>query len=169
MSKIYYERPQNSPENKKIQDMQKSTGLGNAEEILQPKSFKDLIVNAVLIVLSIAFVINIFVAGNLILEMNYTYTWKEDDFWYAIEEGKYGDLIRETWANRFNNVRETEGLKQCYGVAEYCEAAALYKVAMHTGDIEKQEKYAAIMEKNIDYFYDIMYIAEDIHEKLGIE
>lgn len=186
MSKIYYERPQhlgNKEENKE-------NGINNRmqpnEEYYQPSyqpqdyseqetitpvkhGIKEWIANGILIVLSIGLVINICIAISVIGDMNYSYAKKEDNFWYNIEEGRYAGLIINTWINRFSDVEETEGFKQCYAVAEYFEAASLYKVAVYTGNAEKKEKYAKIMEEKLDYFYDIMYIAEDINEKLGIE
>lgn len=169
MNKIYYERPQRSINKEKQQVTMEQIPENRRIPERPKKNIKDFVMDSILIVLSIVLAINLLVALNQLLNMGSTYTHDEDDFWRDIDSGCYSGLIEETWHNRFCDVHETEGLKQCYGVAEYFEAAALYKVALHVGNEEMKEKYSAIMEKNIDYFYDIMYIAEDIHEKLGIE
>jgi len=135
----------------------------------QKREIKELIANGVMIVLSIALVINICVAISVINDMNYSWARKEDNFWYSINDGNYAPLLADAWTNRFSDVKETKGLEQCYAVAEYFEAASLYKAAEYTGNAEKKEKYAKIMEEKLAYFDDIMYIAEDINMKLGIE
>ena len=183
MSKIYYERPQHlrHREENKISKQTQANGeyyqpsyqpedYSEKETITPLKhGIKEWITNGILIVLSIGLVINICVAISVIGDMNYSYAKKEESFWYDIEQGRYAGLISDTWDNRFSDVEETEGFKQCYAVAEYFEAAALYKTADYTGNPERKEKYAKIMEEKLDYFYDIMYIAEEINEKLGID
>ena len=183
MNKIFYERPrhlqnrepkqgQNQPQ---IQEQYNQSINQVQDDFVQEKSLpvkrgiKELIANGILIVLSILLVNNVFGAITVIKDMNPYDVKEEDRFWLNIEAGDYTSLIMNTWTNRFSDVKETDGLKQCYAVAEYYEAAVLYKAADYTGNIEKKEKYAGIMEEKLDYFYDIMYIAEDINMKLGIE
>ena len=195
MNKIYYEKPKHlqnrSTKEKNVLDQKTPNGpyMGQAdieEQYYQPayqaqgyseqgqsepqkRGIKELIANGVMIVLSIALVINICVAISVIGDMNYSWARKEDNFWYSINDGNYAPLLADAWTNRFSDVKETEGLEQCYAVAEYFEAASLYKAADYTGNAEKKEKYAKIMEEKLAYFDDIMYIAEDINMKLGIE
>lgn len=195
MNKIFYEKPQhlqnkegvknaasrqkmgNSPymenddiENHYFQPSYQAQDYSGQEQLVpQKRGIKEMIANGVLVVLSIGLVINICIAVGVISDMNYSWARDEERFWYSINDGNYAPLIADTWTNRFSDIKETDGLEQCYAVAEYFEAASLYKAADYTGDAEKKEKYAKIMEEKLAYFGDIMYIAEDIHMKLGIE
>lgn len=198
MNKIYYEKPkhlqnreqynksvqsgagqkmENSPhieqeqlEERYFQPSYQAQDYSGREQLVpQKRGIKELIANGVLIILSIVLVINICVALTVIGDMNYSYARDEENFWYSITDGNYAPLIADVWTNRYSGVIETDGLAQCYAVAEYFEAASLYKAADYTGNAEKKEKYAKIMEEKLAYFDDIMYIAEDINMKLGIE
>ena len=130
---------------------------------------KKLIVDGIMVMLSIFLVINLFVAFVSLGDMNLSYDATSNSFWYWMEDGRYTEMVQRTWWNRFEGVKETEEYEQCYAVAEYFEAASLYKVAEYKKDVEKQEKYSKIMEEKLAYLHDIMYIAEDINNKLGIE
>jgi len=137
--------------------------------VTQQQGLKELVANGIMIVLSVLLVINLCISVTVIADINYSWTNDEERFWYRINDGDYAQLVEYTWLNRFGGIRETDGLKQCYAVAEYFEAASLYKVAEYMGNIKDKDKYAKIMEEKLVYFDDIMYIAEDINEKLGIE
>lgn len=178
MNKIYYEKPKhlqnreqynNSRQSGVGQKMESSPHIEQEKLVPQKRGIRELIANGILIALSMALVVNIIIALNVIGDMNYSYARDEENFWYSINDGNYAPLIADVWTNRFSDIKETDGLEQCYAVAEYFEAASLYKAADYTGNAEKKEKYAKIMEEKLAYFDDIMYIAEDINMKLGIE
>lgn len=181
MNKVFYEKPQHlqNKEQKKnnsgIENQyfqpsyQEQDYSGQVQAVVQKRGIKELIANGIMIILSIGLVINVCIAISVIGDMNYSWEREEDSFWYSINDGNYASLIDDTWTNRFSDIKETDGLEQCYAVAEYFEAASLYKAADYTGDTQKKEKYAKIMEEKLAYFGDIMYIAEDINMKLGIE
>lgn len=167
MSKIYYEKPKHrqNPQDK----VKGSAPIG--EQQGDPKNkIKNLIANIVLVVLSIALVVNVAIAIGIVNDMNRIYVVDEDDFWYYISEGRYTEMVTNTWQNRAYEV-DTEGttLEQCYAVAEYFEAASLYKVAEELGNEEDKAKYKAIMEDKLTHMGDILYVAEDINAKLEIE
>lgn len=146
MSKMNYENPQTSNNHQ-----------------------KEMITNIVLIVLSIAFVINLF---SVIFELAdiATYSTKDEDFiWFKLSEGQYAEMVADNWQNQFRGKKETEGLKQCYAITEYYEAASLYKVAVAKGNEKDKEKYAAVMEKNLECLDDVLFIIEDINELFDIE
>ena len=198
MNKIYYERPQNHPksannqnavntsrninnqdsqsmEEKKIEDTyfqpsyQANDYSEQGRENSQKSPVKEWIANGILIVLSILLVINLAVLALELGDMNYSYERTEKELWQDVSCENYIYLVQRTWMNRVIGINETEGIKQCYAVADYFEAASLYKVAEYTGNVANKEKYAKIMEEKLVYLDDIMYIAEDINEKLGIE
>lgn len=173
MSKLYYERPnksdssQNRP--KQQEQMQQRTYNPNPAVKYKGMNMKDLIMNVVLIVLSVLFVILFAVTIGIMADVDYSYTRDEDEFWYSIQSGMYGNLPEDYYHNVNENAKMTSGMEQVYAVARYFEAASLYKVAVHTQDPEKMEKYYAVMEENAPYMEDIPQIVEDIHEKLGLE
>ena len=132
-------------------------------------NFKNLVTNGIIIALSAIFVLLSIVAIVEAKNMEYTWTRDEDDFWYSISEGHYEDIIEQVYHNRNQDIIMTPGLQQCYAVADYMEAASLYKVALFEGNEADIKKYKAIMDESLPYLDDIMYVVEDINQKLGIE
>ena len=130
---------------------------------------KEAIANLALILLSIVLVISIGVLISEVHMMNHTYTRKAQDFWYAIEYGNYSNLVTMKCDNEANGVYKTSELKQCYAVADYFEAASLYKAAAYKGDTEAMQKYADKMNTAYVLLDDISYVAEEIDAKLGLE
>ncbi len=166
MSKIFYERP-NAP--KKCPEEKNEVNTVLTEKTIEKKSLKELLANAVIVILSIGLVISIGVFLTEVNYMNYSYEREESSFWYNIENENYSRLVRDRWINVFEDVKETEGLQQCYAVADYFFAASMYKAALETQNTELMEKYEQQMQDAYTYFYDITYIAEDINNKLGLE
>lgn len=186
MNKIYYERPRNLQKNSNKEHGENTNETTIEQEYFNPSYqesntdiyarkpqknnvIKEWVVNALLVILSIIFVVLMFAAIAENRSMHYHWERDEKDFWYEITDGRYASLLSQTWDNRFNGVHTTAGLEQCYAIAEYFEAASLYRVAVERGNLEEQEKYAGIMEEKLEYMTDIQYIAEDINKKLGIE
>jgi len=85
-------------------------------------------------------------------------------------EEELGEVVLTSWENR-TRTSDTENvaLEQCYAVADYFEAASLYKVAVENGNVVEKTKYKSIMDEKKKYMNDILYVSETIHEKLGIE
>ena len=71
--------------------------------------------------------------------------------------------------NEAKGVYKTSELKQCYAVADYFEAASLYKAAVYKGDTEAMKQYLLRMEEAYVLFDDISYVAEEIDAGLGLE
>lgn len=165
--KVYYEKPNSYTQNKRYQKTVRFSGPGKKSD--SNKGVKELVFNAILIVLSIGFVFSLF---NVISEARYCqmeFTQEEDTFWYYIKEGDYPRIVLDMYHNNNVDFELTPGLEQCYAVARYFEAASLYKVAVQTKNQEDMEKYSAVMKENLTYMDDILYIAEDINKELGIE
>lgn len=156
-NKIFYERPQKN--NTYTQNKGRNT----------VSNIKNLVTNGIIIALSAIFVLLSIVAIAEAKSMEYTWTRDEDDFWYSISEGNYEDIIESVYHNRNQEIPMTPGLQQCYAVADYFEAASLYKVAVSEGDEADIKKYKAIMDESLPYLDDIMYVVEDINQKLDIE
>lgn len=130
---------------------------------------KDWIANAIIVLLSICFVILALVAVAEVADMNYSWAREEDEFWRYISDGNYSDIVKDVYHNENEGVKPTPGLEQCYAVANYFHAASLYKVAVNVGDTKDMEKYSAVMEECLTYMDDVSYIVEDIHMQLGME
>ena len=197
-NKIFYERPQKNSSSKQInahnetkavkqEPVKDSTSNDIESQYFNPSyqeqdytftpnkgrntvsNFKNLVTNGIIIALSAIFVLLSIVAIAEAKNMEYTWTRDEDDFWYSISEGNYMDIIEPVYHNRNQEITMTSGLQQCYAVADYLEAASLYKVAISEGDEADIKKYKAIMDESLPYLDDIMYVVEDINQKLGIE
>ncbi len=181
MNRIYYEKPkhlQNSSENEISSKAEKNYSSSNPRNSYisssQPKkkSTKGLntkIVNIILIILSILFVFLVIVAIDEVSSFDREWTRDKDDFWYYISDGRYSYVVDMYYNNQYANVETTLELEECYAVAKYFEAASLYKVAVQTGNMEDMNKYSVIMEENLQYMEEFLYVAEDINAKLGIE
>lgn len=165
-NKVFYERP--NPSNISNSDKRKQDSHIIQDEDVRSKA-KELIINVILVVVSIAFGLILLTTIGELADMDYTYTRDEDMFWYSIKDGEYGDIVYDAYHNQNEGVELTPGLEQCYAVARYFEAASLYKAAVHVGDTEDIEKYVAVMEECLTYMDDILYIAEDINMTFGIE
>ena len=130
---------------------------------------KEWIANGVIIVLSISLVIIGLVLISEMRYIDYSYAHDASTFWYAIEDGRYASIVEYRWKNEYSKERPDGEMEQCYAVAEYFEAASLYKVAEAKNDAVASEKYLSIMQEKYKLFEDISYVAEDINQKLGIE
>lgn len=166
LNNVFYEKPnmQNSSSQAKTYNSSSNNKMNKPVT-----SLKNLVANIVIVVLSVIFVLLCFFAIAEMKNVDYVWTRDEDDFWYYISDGQYQELIEAVYHNQNEGVRETEGLKQCYVVAEYFETASFYKVALYVNDKEDMIKYKGIMEECLLEMDDISYIAEDINQKLGLD
>ena len=130
---------------------------------------KDWIANGIIIFLSIFLVILSSVFIDEIRHMNYSYTYSASDFWYAVEDGRYSSLVERRWSNEYSKEQPEDEMGQCYAVADYFEAASLYKVAVAKEDVVASEKYLDIMLEKYEAFEEVSYVAEDINKVLKIE
>lgn len=163
---VFYEKP-----NMQNRSTQAKTYYASSNNKMNKPvtSLKNLVANVVIVALSVFFVLLFFIAIAEIKDVDYAWTRDEDDFWYYISDGQYQELTEAVYHNQNEGVRETEGLKQCYAVAEYFEAASFYKVAIYVNDKEDMVKYKDIMEECLTNMDDIAYIAEEINQKLGLD
>ena len=130
---------------------------------------KEWIANGAMIVLSISLVIIGLVLISEMRYMNYSYSYNDSDFWYSIEDGRYASIVEMRWKNEYSKEQPEGEMEQCYAIADYFEAASLYKVAMAKEDAVASEKYLDIMQEKYKIFEDVSFVAEDINQKLDIE
>lgn len=172
----YYQRPNNSGKKNNNGSLQQHNSYYQARQyetyrrpVMHPQSAgKDLVANIVLVLLSITLVIGLI---TMCSELRYINNHREQDansFWWNYDSGRYVDNIKYMYENKINDVKENTELTQCYAVAEYFEAASLYKAYVSSGNNDKAQKYLDVMEKAYSEMGDVSYLAEDIDTRLEI-
>lgn len=96
------------------------------------------------------------------------YTVSEDSFIYALEDGRYGDLVEYYHRNAVSDVKASETMEECYAIARYYEAAIDYKLAVLENDTEALEKAAAAKEMAASQMGELSYAKGEIDELLEI-
>ena len=164
MSNIYYQRPNNSGNNSNNNNRQTVNTSQNAgyyqpnyqapqyvnyssPVVSRQGSTKNLVANIILAVLSVTLVIAFIALVGEMSDINRYYEKDANNFWWAYESGRYADSIRDKYENKYNGVKETAELTQCYAVSDYFEAASLYKAAVFTGKEDKAKEYLEKMAK----------------------
>lgn len=155
----YYQPSYEAP----VYDAESKTETGKNTKI------KEWIANIALVVLSILLGISLVGLIAEVRWVGYDYTRDESDFWYYIDKEFYGQVVDYRWENEALGIKKTAELEQCYAVADYFEAASLYKVALYHNDTEKMEQYVTTMKESYSKMDDVSYLAENINDKLGIE
>lgn len=96
------------------------------------------------------------------------YTVSEDSFIYALEDGRYGDLVQSYHRNLVSDVKATNTMKECYAIARYYEAAFDYKLAVQEKDVELQQTLKEKMETAANEMGALSYAKKEINELLGL-
>ena len=177
---IYYQRPNNSGKKNNNGLLQQNESYyqpnyqprqyeTHRRTVIHPQSAgKDLIANIVLVLLSITLVIGLITMCSELRYLNNHREQAANTFWWNYDSGRYVDNIKYMYENKINNVKENAELTQCYAVAEYFEAASLYKAYASNGNTDKAQKYLDVMAKAYSEMGDVSYLAEDIDARLGI-
>ena len=137
-------------------------------EISRNSLIKEWIANGALIALSLALVLSIIM---LITEIRYSfmsYNRNADDLWWYVKNGNYVEVVTARNSNEAAGVFETNELSEIYAIADYFEAASMYKVAVFRNDTTAMDKYITAMGEAYMEMGDVNYLAEDINEKLDI-
>ena len=131
------------------------------------KTFKT-VTNLIIIVL--AFFIILFTGMGIFEMLNgmRIYTSSEDSMLYALEDGRYGDLVEDYHRNMVSDIKSTETMEECYAIARYYEAAIDYKLAVQENDKELLEKSTAAMESAAKDMGALSYAEKEINSLLGI-
>ena len=135
----------------------------------QKEAIKKLVTNIILSILTVIFVILLVGFIYEMSEIGYRYEEDANQIWYRIEDGRYADVVSVVERNRGIGVEETPELQECYAIADYYQAASLYKVKMAVGDLEAAEKNKKLMKKKRYYFEQVSFVFDDIDIQLGIE
>lgn len=131
------------------------------------KTFKT-VTNILIVVL--AFFIILFTGMGIfeVIDGMRVYTVSEDSMLYALEDGRYGDLVADYHRNMVSDADATETMEECYAIARYYEAAIDYKLAVQENNSELLEKSASAMETSAKEMGELSYAKDEIDSLLGI-
>ena len=96
------------------------------------------------------------------------YTTSEDSMIYALQDGRYGDLVSDYHRNMVSDAKSTETMEECYAIARYYEAAIDYKLAEQENNSETLENSKKIMKEAEAQMGDLSFAKEDIDALLGL-
>ena len=130
------------------------------------KTFR--LVTAIIIVILAFF--TILFTGIGIVEMidgMRSYTVSEDSMIYALQDGRYGELVSDYHRNMAANAKSTETMEECYAIARYYEAAIDYKLAAQENDQELLKISEKIMKESAAQMGSLSYAEKEINDLLG--
>ena len=96
-----------------------------------------------------------------------SYTVSEDSMIYALQDGRYGDLVSDYHRNMAANAKSTETMEECYAIARYYEAAIDYQLAVQENDSELLENSEKIMKEAAAQMGSLSYAEKEINNLLG--
>ena len=103
------------------------------------------------------------------LTYEFNWYWDENHFIYCIEDERYGDMVSGYYSNELSGRISTRGLRECYGVAKYYEAALWYNAYEIVGDTAKSAIYAEKMADAYEEMGDYQFMDSKIRKKLNME
>ena len=96
-----------------------------------------------------------------------SYTVSEDSMIYALQDGRYGDLVSDYHRNMAAEAKSTETMEECYAIARYYEAGIDYKLAVQENDSELSENSEKIMKEAAAQMGSLSYAEKEINTLLG--
>ncbi len=127
-----------------------------------------LILNVVIVVVVLLFLLT---AGVMVTEIfsafAQPYRGRSND--YYIKQERYFQLIDGYYSNTIAGFEGTVEEKEYYGVAEYYEAASLYKAYTVAGNTEMADLFLEKMQQAELKMGGWVITKEPIHKQLGIE
>ena len=96
-----------------------------------------------------------------------SYTVSEDSMIYALQDGRYGELVSDYHRNMAANAKSTETMEECYAIARYYEAAIDYKLAAQENDQELLKISEKIMKESAAQMGSLSYAEKEINNLLG--
>lgn len=126
------------------------------------------ILNILIILLSFLFIIT---AGVMIEELHTvnSYTYSENSFYYNIEGERFFNMVGGYHQNTQAGFEGNKNMKEYYGVAEYYEAASLYKAYTVAGNTEWANHFKEKMNQAEVKMGGWSITKDAIHKQLGIE
>lgn len=135
---------------------------------IQRQDFVIFIMNAVIVVLCILL---FFAVIFMTKELKYAFSsyYSVDNMVYAVEYGQYEQLVERYHTNTEEGTKVNKEQKEYFGVAQYFEAAYMYKTFEVVGDSWRAAREKAKMEQAYEEMGSWNIVKKDIHEKLGLE
>ncbi|MBQ7919188.1 MAG: hypothetical protein IJ324_04495 [Lachnospiraceae bacterium] len=133
---------------------------------------KNSVLSAILtVVMVIECVLIIITFGVFWSEFSYDYSWyaDEDDMVYAIEQERYGQLVKNYYYNELGGEKANNDMRECYGVAKYFEAALWHNAYETVGDSRRSGIYAEKMADAYEEMGVYHFLDTAILEKLNME
>lgn len=126
------------------------------------------VTNLIIGALCVVFVVLVWLTWRDFRSAGNQFIWSEDSLVGYIQQENYAGMLRSAYNNEMRGVASTDTMKECYAVAYYYEAAALYKAYAETGKTEEAEEQKRIMEEQETLMGELTFLAEEIREELGI-
>lgn len=126
------------------------------------------VTNLIMGALCVIFVILVWLTWRDFRNAENQFIWSEDSLVSYIQRENYAGMLRSAYNNEMKEAASTDTMKECYAVAFYYEAAALYKTYEETGRYEEAEKQKAVMTEQEELMGELAFLAEEIKEELGI-
>lgn len=97
-----------------------------------------------------------------------SYTVSEDSMIYALQDGRFGDLVSDYHRNMASEAKSTETMEECYAIARYYEAAIDYKLAIQNNNPESLENSQKIMKESAAQMGSLSFAEKEINDLLGL-
>ena len=122
-----------------------------------------------IIIVVLAFFTVLFTGTGLVemIDGMRSYTVSEDSMIYALQDGRYGDLVSDYHRNMAAEAKSTETMEECYAIARYYEAAIDYQLAVQENDSELLENSEKIMKESAAQMGALSYAEKEINDLLG--
>ena len=131
------------------------------------KAFQ-IVTNFAMVVLAFLIVLFIGMGISEMIDGMKLYTYSEDSLLYALEDGRYGDLVSYHHKNMVSDAKSTETMKECYAIAAYYEAALDYQLAVGENNKVLQKELQSKMNEAANRMGELSYAKEEIDTLLGI-
>ena len=97
-----------------------------------------------------------------------SYIVSEDSMIYALQDGRYGDLVSDYHRNMAAEAKSTETMEECYAIARYYEAAIDHQLAVQENDLELLKYSEKIMKESAAQMGALSYAEKEINDLLGL-
>lgn len=136
------------------------------------KNNKVKVVNWVLnILIVIATFFFLMTAGVMIEEFRFVTTpiHSENSFYNAMQAENYSTMIGNQYRNTLEGHEGNKTMQEYYGVAQYYEAASLYRAYTVVGNEEQAADFLKKMEAAEKEMGGLSIVKDSIHKQLGLE
>lgn len=118
-----------------------------------------------LLIVILTLLILIFAATGIfgVIDSLKTYTASESSMLYALEEGRYSDLLEYYHRNLAADAKSTETMEECYAIARYYEASLDYQLALLEKDSAAQSECQKRMEEAALQMGELSYAEDEIN------